>query len=262
MKKMIEENLELIVFKRDLLEHILLCVNRDWHNQIDFKNNDSKMKKLLSDNDYFDDSEFGDLIEKIAYNLFIHGKTKVYFKYEYKRKKICHLNILCPWNNKKINKSDYDRRIYLRLPMAIFSPIRRMRILIELKNINSNNYFKKVNSKDYQNSIKFFTEMNTMSKLRILRLTKDLYCPTYNEEYMTDYYFTYWLIKMRIFQRNLVDFVVDVLSKEIRIITNDQDNIIIKGITINSLNKYFNDLMENKTSISDILNNIYQCINV
>ena len=217
---------------------MLFSVCDDFHKMFLLKKgNNSKISKQF----YL--LELHELVETIADSLIRNGKYYLYYKYD-------NYNI-----NFTFNKNNNDGKIKFILPKSIIP--KRRKILKTLASINSNKLFSDNTNKI--SNLKYINEMNYEAAIRINSITKDIYYSTFYNDYFNSFYNLYRQIKMNIKQRQIIDYILGVLNDNFKTIFKlDEDDIIeFKGKTIDFFNNCLDDLLNNRSSIREISEKLY-----
>lgn len=235
-----ENSLEYTLFIRNFVENILLSLNFDYKNYIEFDKKESLLKKKI---DYHN---IDTTISHIAYNLLIKGKQKIYF-YDKDSKIIISMNY--HKEEKVIGKMN------LKFPRKIMSCFRRRKILYKLKKMN---YLSSDNYKD-NNYTSYSLFIMELIKKNSVKLTKDYSSVNSNSEKCTDQYILFREIRKRKYQKMLVNYIFDELNKAFHKFLNitDDDNIAFVSQSLGELYSIEDDLLSNKKKVSEILKMLY-----
>lgn len=236
-----ENSLEYTLFVRDFVENILLSLNLDYRNYINFSKKESILKKKV---DYHN---IDTTISYIAYNMLIKGKQIIYF-YEKDNKII--ISIDYHKEEKLVGKEK------LIFPRKIMSYYKRKKILYKLKRMKFlNNDFNKDDNDMRYNLFIMDLVKNTSNKI-----TKDYSSISSNTEKYTDQYILYREIRKRKYQKMLVNYIFDKLNMsfhKILSIKDKDDKMIFVSQSLEELNTIEDDLLNNKKNIKEILKILY-----
>lgn len=241
-----EYNFELQKLYENFGNHILISLCKDYNNYFSFnEGNKSKLSKHL--NLY----RFSEIIETVCYSLIRNGKYKLHYVIEQvKNKSVIKFYI------KDI--ANYDK-ISFSMPKTVMTNKVRKKILKKLKYLNYNKMISK-NSGDI-NKVKLLGEMQKNAVLKIGKMCNPFYINNFTYfDYYTDYYCIYRKAENMIYQRKLVDYVLNEINKTLSILFNldEKDKINFNGISIIELEDIIADLKEYKTPLPDITTKLYQ----
>lgn len=233
-------SLEYTMFIRDFAENILLSLNLDYKNYISFKKENGELKNKL------DCYELDHTITYTAYNLVLKGKQKLYM-YEKNGKIIISLDYYK--SEKALGK------IEMKLPKQVMTDFKRKRILRKLKCMNY-----PVEYKQYSEYARDSLYIMDLIKMESEKLTKEYVSVNFNSDKCTDKYTLYREIRKRKYQKILVEHIFLKLNqgfhKYLKVSTDDI--VVFNSPTVDELNCMINDLLNDRKTIKEIRNVLYQ----
>lgn len=227
-------------FYKSYSVHILSSLCRDYRDYFSF--NLSNSCKLDIDISNF---EFTHIFLDVCENLIKNGKYTVYCTVENKGDKLLIKFTSAAISQKKIN---------FVFPTTLISNHKRKKVIRVLEKINSDQLFR-----DGMKGIKFRTDMEELLVKKLCKLGNPYLFDENWSSYYTDYYYVYKIIRKRIEQRKLVDYVLEKFNEylkiEYKIVGNDA--VVFKGIKSDTLNALLIDLKQCNKTVSEIHKALY-----
>lgn len=233
-------SLEYTLFVRDFVENILLSLNSDYKNYIDFSMKNSILKTKI------DKYNIDTIISNIAYNLLIKGKQIVYI-YDKDDKLIVSLDYFD--NEKMIDK------IKLKFPSNVMTNNSRKKVLKRIKRMNIQNFENNTDSNYPRDSVFL---MDLIQK-KYIKLTKDYTSVNSNRENCTDQYILFREIRKRKKQTILVNYIFNELNKSFHRILqiSEDDNMSFVSLSLKELDLLEDDLVKKNKKVEEILKKLY-----
>ena len=249
-----ESNLELRNLFEDYSNHIIISLSNSfsYHSNFSFNLCDKSIAQK-----HFDTYNIDETIETICYNLIKNGKCNIYYKYNKygnDNKKDDNKLIITPYLNDK-NK-DF-KKIKLIFPKSIIKS--RKRIIKSFKYLDYSSIFSQ-NVEDIEITQKLI-DASKIAKIEIDKICNPFYVSEYNifENY-SEIYCLYRVATKKLYQRKLLDYVLDkindILVNELSL--KDDDILIFNGFTQSELINIIDDLKNYNSSLGEISSKLYK----
>ena len=236
-----EYNHALESFYNSFGEYILSSLNNDYKNSFSFNHgSDSVMSKAISSIDIYA------TITSICDDLIRNGNSVINYKIEHDSEDGSEFKIVTLLTEKVLG----GYSLKFAFPHSIFSNQERKRIIKKLTILNSSELYLSSNGLE---SMRYAKEMDKFAELEIAKIGNYYFSDDNCLEYYSDYYCIYRMIKHKIAQRKLLNYVLDALNRSFvnSLELKEGDNLLFNGLTIKQLERLLFDL-ENNKPISEI----------
>ena len=146
-------------------------------------------------------------------------------------------------------------KVSFTFPKGILSERERKNTISKLSLLNPINLYSDLSNME---NMRFANEMSKIAELELGKIGEHYFSSQNSFDYYTDYYCIYRLIKLRINQRKLINYVLKTINRVFikSLQLEDNDNLVFNGTTIERLESMLDELIDNK-SLNDIYKELF-----
>lgn len=243
-----ENNMEYHHIKEFFSSLLVLSVSKNKHTMFKFKEENWLYEAGYIDV-FFNSQGMHNTVTYIADDLFEKGISYIYCEVvEKKGKKGFIFETI---NDKKTLKKLNKKNIFkIKIPF-----LKRLKVKSIRRKINSIEKYR--HSNDFDTRQKYIIEQEKYKDFAIAKLVHNFYIDAYKTELYNDYYYTLKLINTRIKQLNFVEFIIQKINLIIEDVAEVVEYISFNGFSFDELNELKEELENNKISINDAFDKLY-----